>query len=167
MRFSQRWPVASEHGVGPSVLCCRLCSRMLSRRASHTSEGLATPVVEQMAAWPWERFLKGLGGPQRAGALKRNPHRWLHSCHGQIKAHDEFCHLKKDLWYGKVTLDGEIPLCISQNGQPRALTPPNTSKDVESEQRSLSLVGCTVGSLEAVSLSCDPATNSLGFTQWR
>lgn len=151
LRFSQRWPVASEHGVGPSVLCCRLCSRMLSRRASHTSEGLATPVVEQMAAWPWERFLKGLGGPQRAGALKRNPHRWLHSCHGQIKAHDEFCHLKKDLWYGKVTLDGEIPLCISQNGQPRALTPPNTSKDVESEQRSLSLVGCTVGSLEAVS----------------
>lgn len=37
---------------GPSVLCCKLCSRMLSRRTSSTSEGPVTPVVEQMATWP-------------------------------------------------------------------------------------------------------------------
>lgn len=55
---SMRWVLLSS---------CRLCSRMLSRRASHTSEGLATPAVEQMAAWPWERFRKAPEGPKGQG----------------------------------------------------------------------------------------------------
>lgn len=39
----------------------------LSKRASSTSEGLATPVMEQMATWPWGGFQKAQEGPKGQG----------------------------------------------------------------------------------------------------
>lgn len=94
-----------------------------------------------------EKVPKGLGGPKRSGALKRKPHRWLHSCHGQIKAHDEFCHLKI-FGMERSPLMVRCHCASLRMANPESTDTTNTSKDVESEQCSLSLVGCTVGTLE-------------------
>lgn len=52
---------------GPPVLYRRLGVRMLSRRASGTSGGLTTPVVEQMATWTQGTFQKAQEGPEGQG----------------------------------------------------------------------------------------------------
>lgn len=95
---------------------------------------------------------KGSGGRKRAGSLKRKPHRWLHSCHRQIKAHDESCHSKKIFGMERSPLMvrghcASLRMTMTKS----ALAPPNASNDVESGQCSLSLVGGTVGNWKAVS----------------
>lgn len=115
MRFPQRWPVASMHGVPP-------LSSATGFVPGCSAEEQAAPQRGSPPLW-WSRWPLGSGNGFKT--LRRAPKgRGFEEKPPQMATFFSRADqgpwwvlpLGEDLWDGKVTLDGETALCMSQNG---------------------------------------------------